>query len=181
MELVDIFDANGNPTGMVRDRKAPLREGEYHLAVGAWVMDPEGNILLTKRSMQKSFAPGKWENTAGHVQAGEDPADAILRELWEETGIRAAKENLVLLGNAKLDHYLGKNYGLRLTERPQRLTLQPGETDDAKWVTPEELAAMDKSGELAPSILEHLKSGYLAPFLKFIGRESGLFEREETL
>ena len=47
MELVDIYDANGNPTGKVQDRKAPLQEEEYLLAVGAWVMDPQGNILLT--------------------------------------------------------------------------------------------------------------------------------------
>lgn len=67
MELVDIYDAQGRPTGKVQDREAPLAAGEYLLAVGVWIVDGEGCILLTQRSPEKRWAPGKWENTAGHA------------------------------------------------------------------------------------------------------------------
>ena len=87
MELVDIYDAQGRPTGKVQDREAPLAAGEYLLAVGVWIVDGEGNILLTQRSPEKRWAPGKWENTAGHAQAGEDCPAAMAREIREETGI----------------------------------------------------------------------------------------------
>ena len=50
MELVDIYDAQGRPTGKVQDREAPLAAGEYLLAVGVWIVDGEGCILLTQRS-----------------------------------------------------------------------------------------------------------------------------------
>ena len=85
MERVDIYDQDGNRTGKVIARGEALQEGEYLLTVGIWIVDRDDRIFLTKRSMEKSFAPGKWENTSGHVQAGEDCVHAILRELWEET------------------------------------------------------------------------------------------------
>ena len=84
MERIDIYDKDGSPTGIVKDRSEPLAEGEYILAVGMWMADRENRILLTQRSMEKRWAPGKWENTAGHVQAGETCVQAILRELEDD-------------------------------------------------------------------------------------------------
>lgn len=178
MELVDIYDAQGHPTGVARDRSEPLQEGEYLLAVGVWIVDGENCILLTQRSPEKCWAPGKWENTAGHAQAGEDCPTAILREIREETGLVVSKEQLVPLGSACTGHYLGENYGLRLQQRPEHLTLQPGETCAAKWVTPEELEAMARDGELSPSVVGHLQGGYLEEFLRFIGREGSTLFRK---
>ena len=100
MELVDIYDAQGRPTGKVQDREVPLAAGEYLLAVGVWIVDGEGCILLTQRSPEKRWAPGKWENTAGHAQAGEDCPAAMAREIREEIGLEIAPEQLVPLGSA---------------------------------------------------------------------------------
>lgn len=181
MELVDIYDAQGKPTGIVRDRKAPLEEGEYLLAVGMWIVDQENTIFLTRRSLEKHWAPGKWENTAGHVRAGEDCIAAILRELKEETGLSVSQNQLVYLGSAHAGHYFGENYGVRVQERPEKITFQEGETCGAKWVTPEELAEMEKQGELSPSVVAHLTGSYLTAFLKFIGREGiNLFGKDEA-
>ena len=70
---------------------------------------------------------------------------------------------------------------MRLRKHPDRLILQPGETCAAKWVTPEELDAMAKSGELSPSVLSHLEGGYRTAFLKLIGREnSTLLGKDEV-
>lgn len=171
MELVDVYDENGIPTGKVidKDRKEPLMDGEYILAVGIWIVDEENRILLTKRSMQKSWAPGKWENTAGHVKAGESCVHAILRELREETGLEIAEEELTLLGSARSGHYFGKNYGVRVPGKRTVVTFQEGETCDAKWVEFPEFMEMGKRGELSPSVLSHLQD-YKENFLRFIGR-----------
>ncbi len=181
MELVDIYDAWGRPTGVVRPRGEPLQEGEYLLAVGIWIVDEDNNILLTQRSGEKRWAPGKWENTAGHVQAGETCVAAILRELKEETGIVATEDQLLSLGSAKAGQYFGENYGLRLKEHPEHLSLRQGETCDAKWVTPEELDDMARQGELSPSVISHLEGGCRSAFLKLIGREgSTLLGKDEA-
>jgi 8-oxo-dGTP diphosphatase len=48
-----------------------------------------GRVLVAKRAEQQHL-PGAWEFPGGKIASGEEPADAALRELYEETGLRAA-------------------------------------------------------------------------------------------
>ncbi len=168
MELIDIFDVNGNPTGAVRDRNALLSAEEYRLAVGIWVTDGKGNLFVTRRAREKPYAPGKWENTGGHVRAGEDPEDAVLRELFEETGIAVRREDVRLLGKAEPHWpYIGLNYGVQARFDAKDVRLQPGETDGAKWIALDELWKMRDAGAFAPSVFAHM-NGYLEAFLDWM-------------
>lgn len=169
-EKIDIYDENSRRTGKIVPKETPLKESEYRMAVGIWIQDSRGNIFLTKRSMEKSYAPGKWENPAGHVQAGETPEHAVVRELWEETGIRAAEEQLTFLGASRAWPYLGRDYGVRLEVELKDVKFQRGETCDAKWVGFEEFVRMIKDGKFPPSLTEHMKD-YQPAFLRFLGRE----------
>lgn len=45
-------------------------------------------VLMFKRSETKKKFPGFWSLPGGHVDAGEDPLAAAVREVYEETGIR---------------------------------------------------------------------------------------------
>ncbi len=56
---------------------------------GAVVRDDQGRILLLKRSDN-----GQWSLPAGMIEPGEQPAEAILREIAEETGVVAEIERL---------------------------------------------------------------------------------------
>ena len=49
----------------------------------------EDQVLLLKRSNQKSFAPGNWTGVGGRVEGVEfaDLATAVFREVHEETGL----------------------------------------------------------------------------------------------
>ena len=88
MELWDIYDSNKKRTGRTMKRNDwCLKEGEYHLTVIGVVMRPDGKYLITKRAMDKSWAPGGWEVSGGAAMAGEDSGDAIHREILEETGL----------------------------------------------------------------------------------------------
>ncbi len=134
MEYNDIYDKDRNLTGRVHLRGTPWRKGEYGLVVCVWVADGKGNILLTRRAPEKTFA-GTWENSGGAAQAGETSLQAIARELFEETGIRAEPEEFHLIGsgsdrNAHFDYYT-----LIRSTPLEEIKLLPGETDDAKWVT----------------------------------------------
>lgn len=171
MELVDVYNRDGTVTGRIvdKDENVSLAEDEYLLAVGIWLTDEAHRIFLTRRSMSKSFAPGKWENTSGHVQAGETCVHAVLRELREETGIEVSEGQLTLLGSACSWPYLGKNYGVQVPVKLEDVKFQEGETCEAKWVTFEEFVEMAGAGELSPALLPHLQ-GYKENFLKFAGR-----------
>ena len=151
MEYNDIYDENRNRTGRLHLRGTHWCAGEYGLVVCVWVYDGEGKILLTRRAPEKSFA-GTWENSGGAARAGEDSLEAIVRELFEETGIRAAAEEFELLTtvrdhNAFYDHYCLKKK-VPLTE----IVLQPGETDDVQWATFEKVHELIQSRQICDII-----------------------------
>jgi len=88
MEFWDIYDSNKRRTGRTMKRNDwCLKDGEYHLTVLGVIVRPDGKFLITQRVMTKSWAPGWWEVSGGGVMAGEDSADAVKREILEETGI----------------------------------------------------------------------------------------------
>lgn len=88
MEFWDIYDSNKRRTGRTMKRNDwCLKDGEYHLTVLGVIVRPDGRFLITQRVMTKSWAPGWWEVSGGGVMAGEDSADAVKREILEETGI----------------------------------------------------------------------------------------------
>lgn len=56
------------------------------LVVAAALIDRDGRVLLAQRPPNKSMA-GLWEFPGGKVEDGENPEDALIRELNEELGI----------------------------------------------------------------------------------------------
>lgn len=138
MEYNDIYDKNRKPTGRVHVRGTRWKAGEYGLVVCVWVYDGKGKLLLTRRAPEKTH-PGTWENSGGAAKAGETSRQAIARELWEETGIRASEEEFELLGSG-LDgntHY--DYYCIRRDTPLSQIVLLPGETDAAQWATFEQV------------------------------------------
>lgn len=88
MELWDIYDKNKKRTGCTMKKNDwCLQDGEYHLTVLGVVARRDGKFLITKRVMNKAWAPGWWEVSGGAAQAGEDSREAVLREVREETGL----------------------------------------------------------------------------------------------
>lgn len=88
MEMWDIYDKDKRRTGRTMEKNDwCLKEGEYHLTVLGVVRHKDGRFLITRRVMTKAWAPGWWEVSGGAVQAGEESRDAVLREVFEETGL----------------------------------------------------------------------------------------------
>jgi 8-oxo-dGTP diphosphatase len=54
-------------------------------AASALVLDGEGRVLLGRRA--RAPYEGKWDTPGGFIEEGEDPLDALRRELREETGL----------------------------------------------------------------------------------------------
>jgi 8-oxo-dGTP pyrophosphatase MutT (NUDIX family) len=54
--------------------------------VGALIRDPEGRIFVLKRAPTRELFPGCWDLPGGHVEPGESLAQALRREIREETG-----------------------------------------------------------------------------------------------
>ena len=165
MEWNDIYDKDRNLTGRVHRRGTPWRSGEYGLVVCVWVYDDEGHLLLTRRAPEKTFA-GTWENSGGAAKAGETSLQAIRRELFEETGIQSEESEFQLISsdtdkNAHYDFYcVHKNVPV------SEIVLLPGETDDVKWVTFDQIHEMIREKKICKIIARQFRKQ--EPILKKI-------------
>lgn len=146
-EWNDIYDSERNLTGRLHLRGTSWKNGEYGLVVCVWVYDGRGKLLLTRRAPEKSFA-GTWENSGGAARAGEDSLTAIVRELYEETGIRADKSEFELLESARDHNTFYDFYCLRHPAPLDRIVLQPGETDGVMWASFSKVHWMIRTGRI---------------------------------
>ena len=168
MEWNDVYDANRKLTGRVHRRGTPWRRGEFGLVVCVWVYDGEGNVLLTRRAPGNSYA-GTWENSGGAAKAGEDSRTAIARELLEETGIRAEPEEFELIGSDRDRSSFYDFYCLKRSTPLEQVVLLPGETDDAKWVSLQEVHKMIRDKQIC-----HIIAG------QFLRQEKELLARQSA-
>ncbi len=147
MEFNDVYDRNRNLTGRIHRRGKRWKFGEYGLVVCVWVYDGRGNLLLTRRAAGKSFA-GTWENSGGAAQAGETSRQAIKRELFEETGIRAEEAEFELLSSERSNNTHYDFYCLKRRVPIGEIVLQAGETDAVQWASMEQVRRMVRDGEI---------------------------------
>ena len=109
--------------------------------VGAVVTDGQGRLLMIKRG----HAPGAglWSIPGGRIEPGETDAEALVREMFEETGL--AVEVGRLIGrvqrpgpNATVIDI--RDYAATVTGG----TLRPGDdAADARWVQAAELGSLE--------------------------------------
>ena len=153
MELWDIYDSNKQRTGRTMKRNDwCLKDGEYHLTVLGVVVRPDGKFLITQRVMTKSWAPGWWEVSGGGVMAGEDSADAVRREVLEETGldVTGAKGGYLFSYHRENpgegDNYFVDIYRFMMDFDESDVKIQKEEAAGFKLATAEEIKELAKQG-----------------------------------
>src|SRR6188472_1302006 len=91
---------------------------------------PDGSFLLAQRPEGKPY-PGYWEFPGGKIEAGEDVATALARELKEELGIEVRESMPWITRVYAYTHATVRLHFWRVTRwdgEPQRL-----EDQDIKW------------------------------------------------
>jgi ADP-ribose pyrophosphatase YjhB (NUDIX family) len=85
------------PAWMERLASAILRPS-YHVPAGAIILNEQGQLLLCQHTYRRQHP---WGLPGGDIRFGEDPAEAVRRDLWEETGLSMQTTRLLLLENSK--------------------------------------------------------------------------------
>ena len=132
----------------------------YRPCVGAMVLNRQGLVWLGRRSdIPNEEGPGHWwQMPQGGIDEGEDPGEAVLRELAEETSIRSVEIiaetpgwltyelPLHLLGVAWKGRYRGQKqkwFAMRFTGEESEIDLEPPghkpEFDAWRWARMAEL------------------------------------------
>ena len=142
-ELFDVLSPDGLLTGIVKDRDAVHRDGDWHRCGHVWIASGD-RVLLQRRALVKESWPGLWDiSVAGHVHAGESSVDAAIREAREELGLVIAAADLRPLGTLRYQVVLREDYVenefhdvylLRRHVDLSSLTLDPQEVAEVRWV-----------------------------------------------
>lgn len=165
MELLDVINEKGKVLS-TKDRKSIYLDGDLHKTVHIWIINSKKELLVQKRGANKDTYPNLWAiSTAGHVKAGEEAIDSALRELKEELGIKAKKEELEYIFSIRRKEIQGK-YKINtiddvyLIERDldvEKTKLQFTELTDIKYVYYEYLEQIFKNNDedYVPRCEEH--------------------------
>lgn len=146
MELWDAYDAYGNQTGETLVRGEEIPTGRYHMVCEVLVRHTDGSILCMKRASTKPNYPGFFEATAGgSALQGEDRLACIRRELLEETGLSCESFRYVGTDVDEWESSIYHTYVCQVDCEKTAVTLQEGETEDYRWLTPEEFRALLRS------------------------------------
>ena len=149
MEILDIVDEEGIPTGETIEREIAHSQGILHRTSHVWLLRKKNNkvqILLQKRSDNKDSYPGCYDiSSAGHIPAGVAFKPSAIRELKEELGYDAKVDELICCGTRRIkfeemfhdqlfiDNQVSNVYVLWCDLDEDEFILQKEEVSEVKW------------------------------------------------
>ena len=151
MELLDVYDSNGNVTGrkIVRGDKTAILNEDEHIAVAViFIENDNGEFLIQKTSQEKG---GEFSSTGGHVDSGETPIMSIKREVKEELGFNIDNEQIEEYGFLLYDmpirflYYIKKNIPL------EKIVVQKDEVEYVEYMSVSKINELIESNQMLKS------------------------------
>jgi 8-oxo-dGTP diphosphatase len=135
---------------------------EQRQRVAAYGICTDDDRILLCRLSDRTEAPGSWTLPGGGIAFGEHPADAVVREIEEETGLVGEVQGLVAIDSfvveRRRDDAFIEHHGLRIV---YEVTITGGSlrnerdesTDRADWFTRRQASALPLVG-IAPLVID---------------------------
>ena len=151
MEYLDIYDDQGIKTGrkIIRGDKSVQLSKNEHIAISVIFIENEKNeFLIQKTSKEKG---GEYSSTGGHVDSGETPLEAILREVKEELGITLTKEEIKEYGYLLFDMPLRYLFYCKKNISIKEITIQEEEVESIEYMTVSQIEKLIKENKMLKS------------------------------
>ena len=135
---------------------SPFVRPSFHVFASAVIFNQEKQILLEKLTYQEIHP---WGLPGGNLNVGEEPEDAVVREVKEELGFDIKTKKLLMTKNANAKNILGLFYWCEITGGCFNPTLEVSEIkyfalDDLPGVRPSDVGFLKKLFDVAESF-EH--------------------------
>jgi 8-oxo-dGTP diphosphatase len=132
--------------------------------VGAIVVDGDGRLLFGRRS-----DTGRWSVVAGMVEPGEQPAETVVREVREETGVDVVVERVLGVATHPVDYpngdrcnYFSVTFLCRAVGGAARVN--DDESLEVGWFDPADLPDLEPYSRLRVELaLRDAKEAWFAP------------------
>jgi isopentenyl-diphosphate Delta-isomerase len=174
-ELVVLVAEDGTPVGTAAKAEVHTTDTALHLAFSCHVFNRAGQILVTRRALEKKTWPGVWTNSfCGHPAPGEDFVEAIHRRAEYELGLKLASVKSALPdfryravdASGIVENEICPVFIATVDDEP---VPNPSEVAEYAWADPEELLTSVEMSAFAfsPWLILQLPrlavAGYLSP------------------
>jgi 8-oxo-dGTP pyrophosphatase MutT (NUDIX family) len=135
------------------------------------ILEKQGRVLMSIRRTAY-YAYGKYQLPAGHLEEGELPEEAAIREAREEAGVIVSKKDLRFVHASyqlKINKYGNRvNYFFAARKWKGRIrNMEPDKTEDWQWVDPKKIPP----DMIMPPVEEALKAYRRAVAYSGLGME----------
>ncbi|MGN0035545.1 MAG: NUDIX domain-containing protein [Coriobacteriales bacterium] len=153
-EMWDLYDVRRRPTGLQMRRGLNIPDNLYHIIVACWIRNDRGEYLMSFRDPEKKLYGGLWECTGGCVVAGENSLDGAVREVREELGVELDRREGELVYSIRRDRWQDfyDAWLFHANVPLSDLRLQSAEVADARWMSLDDIADVERAGKLYPLI-----------------------------
>ena len=146
MELLDVYNDNGEVTGRIVERgtkDASFAPGEHIAVAIIYIENDKNEFLIQKTSKQKG---GNYSSTGGHVNHNEKPIETIKREVKEELGIDISNDFIVDLGYLLFDFPIRFVFYLRKNIDLNDVVIQEEEVESVSYMNENDLRDIIEKG-----------------------------------
>lgn len=154
-EKRDLYDSNGNLTGITIEKGEPKPKNRYIYIVIVFIQNSKGEFLIQKRSKNKD---GKYGTTGGHLKTKENSIQGIIREIKEEIGLLVKEEELERIYSGRSDKYqtIFDIYYLKKDCKVEQLKIQKEEVESINWYPLNKIEKIIKEGNFLENHAEKL-------------------------
>lgn len=127
----------------------------HYIGIGGVVVNEKSELLVVSEKHRRDMSRPYWKLPGGALHSQEHLAEAVVREVFEETGVQAKFEHV-----ACFRHWHNYRYGksdiyfvARLSALSSEITPEEGEIEDSLWMPVEQYMASEYVGDFNKRIV----------------------------